>query len=299
VLALETLDLGKAGIGFLNSAVGIGGLVGGVAAVGLAVRPRLASAFAAGLVLAGLPIAAIGLLPHTAAALGLLALAGLGTTIVDVAGVTLLQRNTPDEVLTRVMGVVQSVFVGTLGLGAVLAPALIDGVGERWTLVFVGTPVVVAAILAWPRLRRLDREAQVPASVALLRRLPIFAPLPIPVVEQLARDARPLRFDGGRRIVTQGELGEEFFVIVNGDVDVHAPGKPPSLLHAGDSFGEIALLQEIPRTATVTARTNVNVLAIGRGPFLAAVTGHPESAATAHAVAAARLASLRPDIASV
>ncbi|MFL5980576.1 MAG: MFS transporter [Gaiellaceae bacterium] len=299
VLALETLDLGKAGIGFLNSAVGIGGLVGGVAAVGLAVRPRLASAFAAGLVLAGLPIAAIGVLPHTAAALGLLALAGLGTTIVDVAGVTLLQRSTPDEVLTRVMGVVQSVFVGTLGLGAVLAPALIDVVGERWTLAVVGTPVVVAAILAWPRLRRLDRDAHVPASVALLRALTIFAPLPVPVVEQLARDARPLRFDAGRRIVTEGELGEEFFVIVNGDVDVDAPGKPASVLHAGDSFGEIALLQEIPRTATVTARTNVDVLAIGRSAFLAAVTGHPESAATAHAVAAARLASLRPDIASV
>jgi predicted MFS family arabinose efflux permease len=170
VLALETLDLGKSGIGFLNSAIGVGGLLGGFAAIGLIGRPRLASAFGAGLALAGLPIAAIGLAPRTAIAVVCLALAGLGTTIVDVAGVTLLQRSTPDEVLTRVMGVVQSVFVGTLGLGALLAPLLIDLVGDRWTLAIVGTPIAVAAAIAWPRFRRLDAEtARAPAFVDLLR----------------------------------------------------------------------------------------------------------------------------------
>ena len=299
VLALETLDLGKAGIGFLNSAVGVGGLLGGVAAVGLAARPQLASAFGAGLIVAGLPIAAIALFPDTAAALVLLAVAGLGTTVVDVAGVTLLQRNTPDHVLTRVMGVVQSVFVGTLGLGAVLAPALLSGIGVKWTLAVVGLPIAAAAALAWPRLRRLDRTAQAPANSDLLRRLPIFAPLSPAVVEQLARDARPLHFDRGQRIISQGEVGEDFYVIVRGEVEVQAPAESPQTLRAGDSFGEIALLREIPRTATVTAGTPVELVAISRAPFIAAVTGHPESAAAAHAVAAARLGSLRPDIASV
>jgi MFS family permease len=299
VLALETLDLGKAGIGFLNSAVGIGGLLGGVVAVGLVARPHLASAFGAGLALAGLPIAVIALLPHTGTALVLLALAGLGTTIVDVAGVTLLQRNTPDEVLTRVMGVVQSVFVGTLGLGAVLAPALIAGLGDRWTLAVVGLPIGVAATLAWPRFRQLDRAARAPAHVDVLRRIPIFAPLPPPIVEQLARDGDPLHVSDGHPIVSAGERGEDFYVILKGDVEVQADGERPRVLHEGDSFGEIALLRDVPRTATVTARSPVDLLVIGREPFLAAVTGHPESAEAAHAVAAARLGSLRPDIASV
>jgi CRP-like cAMP-binding protein len=127
----------------------------------------------------------------------------------------------------------------------------------------------------------------------------IFAPLPLPVVEQLARDARALRFEPAQRIVTEGEVGEDFYVIVRGEVEVRPTGEPARVLHAGESFGEIALLREIPRTATVTARTPVEVLAIGRDPFITAVTGHPESAAAAHAVAAARLGSLRPDIASV
>jgi MFS family permease len=299
VLALETLDLGKAGIGFLNSAIGVGGLLGGVVAVGLVARPKLGSAFGAGLAIAGLPIALIALVPHTPAAVVMLALAGLGTTIVDVAGVTLLQRSVPDAVLTRVMGVVQSVFVGTLGLGAVLAPVFIHAVGARWTFAVVGTPIVVAATLAWPRLRRLDREtAQAPANVDVLRVLPIFTPLPAAIVEQLARDARPLHVDGGGRIVVEGERGEDFYVILNGDVEVHADGKPPQVLRRGDSFGEIALLRDVPRTATVTALSPVDLLTIDRGDFLAAVTGNPESAAAAHAVAAARLGSLRPEIAS-
>jgi MFS family permease len=299
VLALQTLDLGKSGIGFLNSAIGVGGLLGGIAAVGLIARPRLASAFGAGLAVAGLPIAAIGLAPNTATAVVCLALAGLGTTIVDVAGVTLLQRSTPDEVLTRVMGVVQSVFVGTLGLGALLAPALIGLVGDRWTLVIVGTPIAVAAAVAWPRFRRLDAAtARAPAFVDLLRSIPIFAPLPEAVLEQLARDARPVDVPAGERIVTEGERGDDFYVIVRGGVEVTATGKPPQPLHEGESFGEIALLREVPRTATVIATVDAEVLAIGRDSFLSAVTGNADSAAAAHAVAAARLGSLRPDIAS-
>jgi len=299
VLALQTLDIGKAGIGFLTSAIGVGGLLGGVAALGLVARPRLATAFGLGLVVAGLPFVFVALVPHTATALVALALMGLGTAVVDVAGVTLLQRTTPDDVRTRVMGVVQSVFVGTLGLGAILAPALIHAIGDRWTLVAVGTPTALAAVLAWPRLRRLDVElAAAPANVGVLRGISIFSPLPEAILEQLARDAQPRKASAGERIVTEGERGDDFYVIVRGDVDVTADNEPKQTLHEGDSFGEIALLRDVPRTATVTALSDTDLLAIERDVFLGAVTGHPESAATAHAVAAARLGSLRPEIAS-
>jgi MFS family permease len=300
VLALETLDMGKAGIGFLNSALGIGGLLGGIAVVGLVARPRLGSAFGFGLVLSGLPVAAIAVWPETAPAIIFLAVVGLGTTIVDVAGVTLLQRSVPDEVLTRVMGVVQSVFVGTLGLGAIVVPALIDLVGDRWTLAVLGIPVGVVALIAWRPLRRLDEEtAEAPAYTELLRTIPIFAPLAPAVLEQLARNAEPMLATAGRRIITAGEHGDEFYVILKGDVEVRADGKPPQVLGEGDSFGEIALLRDVPRTATVTAKDAVELLTIDRDEFLAAVTGDAESAAAAHAVAAARLGALRPEAASI
>jgi MFS family permease len=300
VLALETLDLGKPGIGFLNSAVGVGGLVGGVAAVGLVARPQLASAFGAGLALVGLPVAAIALVPKAAPALVLLGLAGLGTTVVDVAGLTLLQRSVPDEVLTRVMGVVQSVFVGTLGLGAVLAPALIAIVGDRWTLVVVGAPLPLVAGLAWRRLRRLDHVvAAAPESLTLLAAIPIFRPLAPAIVEQLAHEVRPLRVAPTTEVVRQGDAGDRFYVIARGEVDVVVDGHPRHTLRDGDYFGEIALLRDVPRTASVVARTELDLRTIERDAFLSAVTGHPESADAAEAVVAARLGTLRPSVASV
>jgi MFS family permease len=300
VLALETLGLGNGGIGFLTSAIGIGGLLGGVAAIGLVARPRLASGFGVGLILVGVPVVAVGLLPYTPSAAVFLGVIGFGTTIVDVAGVTLLQRSTPDAVLTRVMGVTQSVFVGTLGLGAILAPALIDAIGVRWTLAAIGLPVVAASALAFPRFRRLDEEtALAPAHVALLRAVPIFTPLPVAILDQLARDATTLQAPAGQRIITEGEPGDAFYVIADGEVDVAAEGKRLQSLRRGEAFGEIALLRDVPRTATVTATSPVELLMIMRDEFLAAVTGYPESAAAAHAVAAARLGTFRQDIASV
>jgi hypothetical protein len=198
------------------------------------------------------------------------------------------------------MGVTQSVFVGTLGLGAIVVPALIDAIGDRWTLVAVGLPVAAAAALAFPRFRRLDDETALePAHVALLRAVPIFTPLPVAIVDQLARDATTVAQPAGTRIVTQGEPGDAFYVIVDGEVDVAADGRPLQTLHTGDGFGEIALLRDVRRTATVTATTPVELLAITRDEFLAAVTGYPESAAAAHAIAAARLGTFRQDIASV
>jgi CRP-like cAMP-binding protein len=163
----------------------------------------------------------------------------------------------------------------------------------------VGTPIAVAAALAWPRFRRLDAEtAQAPAFVDLLRSIPIFTPLPEAVLEQLARDARVVDVSAGDRIIIEGERGDDFYVIVRGSAEVTASGKPQQLLQEGESFGEIALLRDVPRTATVTAAADAELLAIGRDSFLSAVTGNPDSTAAAHAVAAARLGSLRPDIAS-
>jgi MFS family permease len=300
VTALEVLDLGTAGVGFLNSAVGVGGLLGGLAAFALVGRPRLASDFGIGLALVGLPLALVGVFPETGSTLVLLALVGAGTTVVDVAGLTLLQRVVPDEVLTRVMGVVQSVFVGTLGLGAVLAPALIALLGDRGALLATGAFLPVLTVLFWSRLRALDGDvATAPPSVDLLRTIPIFRPLPAATLEELAGDLQPVHVEAGRSVVRQGETGDRFYIVADGELEVTVDGHPGEPLGPGASFGEIALLRDVPRTATVAARTDVDLLALDRDTFLTAVTGHEESEAAAHAVVASRLASLRPGIASV
>ena len=300
VAALELLDLGKAGIGYLNSAVGVGGLLGGFAALTLIGRSRLASDFGAGLIVLGLPIALIGVFPETAAALLLLGIVGVGTTIVDVAGVTLLQREVSDDVLTRVMGVVQSVFVGTLGIGAVLAPLLISVLGVRGSLIATGLLLPALAVLAWRPLRGIDATvAAPPRSLELLRRIPIFAPLPSPTVEQLAAHVVPLNVKAGEVVIRQGETGDRFYVVARGRLEVEVDGKPGEVLAEGDSFGEIALLRDVPRTATVRAQSDAELLALDRDEFLGAVTGSAESAEAAHAVAAARLSTLRPSVASV
>ena len=197
------------------------------------------------------------------------------------------------------MGVVQSVFVGTLGLGAVLAPALIDGFGNRGTLAATGAALPIVALLAWPRLRALDESvASAPPHLELLRRISIFRPLPTATLEQLAREFRSLRVPAGEEIVRQGEHGDRFYIVAEGEVDVQVDGRPAEPLRAGEFFGEIALLRDVPRTATVTAGTDVDVLALDRDEFINAVTGHPESAEAAQAVIVGRLGSL-PSAASV
>ena len=176
-MALELLDMGEAGIGFLNSAVGVGGLLGGFAALALLSRNKLASDFAVGLVLWGVPIALIGIFPNTPLALVLLGIVGIGVTLVDVAGLTLLQRAVPDEVMTRVFGVVQSVFVGTLGLGAIIAPLLIELFDVRGALIASGSLLPVLAIVFWRRLQAVDGETLAPAELASRQPSPL-PPLP-------------------------------------------------------------------------------------------------------------------------
>ena len=300
VASLELLDLGQAGVGFLNSAVGIGGLLGAVAAFALVGRQRLASDFAFGLLLWGIPIALIGIFPQPPIALLLLAIVGIGNTVVDVAALTLLQRTVPDEVLTRVFGVIQSVFIGTVGLGAIIAPIWIDAVGIRWALVITGALLPLSAGLTWRRITALDADVVAPTKeIALLRTMPLFKPLPATTIDELALSLIPVQAAAGTVIVTEGDHGDRFYLIESGEVDVSASGEHLGTMRAGDHFGEIALLRDVPRTATVTAESEVALYALERDQFLSAVTGHPASVEAADAVVASRLSGLRPGMASI
>ena len=300
VTALELLDLGNSGVGFLNSAVGVGGLLGAVAAFALVGRQRLASDFAIGLILWGFPIALIGIFPQPPVALVLLAIVGVGNTVVDVAAITLLQRTVPDEVLTRVFGVVQSVFVGTLGLGAILAPLAIEAVGIRWSMVITGALLPLLAGTLWRRISALDAEALAPTrELALLRAIPLFKPLPASTIDHLASSLAAVHATTGSEIIREGEPGDRFYVIAAGQVEVNAGGKRIGVLGPGDYFGEIALLRDVPRTATVTAKSDVELFALDRDEFLAAVTGHAASIEAADGIVASRLSELKPGAATL
>jgi MFS family permease len=300
VAALELLDLGRSGPGLLNSAVGVGGLVGALAALALVGRRRLAADFGFGLVLWGVPIALIGVWPEPAAALVLLGVLGVGNTLVDVAALTLLQRTVPREVLARVFGVLESLVVGTIGIGSAVAPLLIEGLGVRGALVATGAVLPALAVLTWRRLALLDAQAAPPGRpLDLLRAIPMFSPLPGTTLEHLAASVATVRVRAGEEVVREGEPGDRFYVVGEGELEARPAGRPPSPLGPGDHFGEIALLRRVPRTATVAAGTDATLYALERDEFVAAVTGHPASREAADAVIGARLGSLRTGLASV
>jgi hypothetical protein len=299
VTALDLLDLGDAGVGYLNSAIGIGGLLGALAAAALVGRRNLASPFGIGIVLWGVPIALIGLWPEPLPALLLLGLLGVGNTVVDVAGLTLLQRAVPDEILARVFGVLESLAVATIGLGAITAPLLVSAFGARTAMVITGALLPVVAALFWRRLTQIDQGSHPAEALDLLRSLPLFRPLPPATAEQLAASLVPVRVLAGEDVFRQGESGDRFYVVDRGEVLVSVDAQPVNRLGRGGYFGEIALLRDLPRTATVTAETDTSLLALERDEFIAAVAGHAPSAEVANAVIASRLGGLRPGVASV
>jgi MFS family permease len=294
VAAIELLDLGDAGVGYLNSALGVGALVGGVLAFSLAGARRLSPPFIVGIVLWGAPLIALGLWANAALALFLLALLGVGNSLVDVAAFTLVQRAVPDDVLARVFGVIQMLWLGSVGLGAIAAPGLIGWLGLEGALIATGAALPVLVALFGRQLARIDAGSVAPDAdeLRILTSIPIFAPMPGASLEHLAGRLVPMRLEPGTMIVREGDAGDRFYIVAEGAVEISEAGKPLSELAAGGYFGEIALFRDVPRTATVTAKTPVVLYALDREDFLAAVTSHAPSAHAAEEVVSSRLAGV-------
>jgi MFS family permease len=296
VIALELFDSGAGGVGLLNSALGVGGIAGAAAAVALIGKRRLAGGFAVGLFLWGAPLIAIALVPEPAVGVLALAAVGVGNTLIDVAGFTLLQRVVPDHLLSRVMGIVETLFIASIGMGALLAPRLIEALDIKGALIATGLLLPVFTLLSWVALHRADVGAEPPSDILeLLRSIAIFRPLPLATAEVLAARLVPMDVGPGEEVVREGEPGKRFYVIADGDFDVTVEGRHARDLGPGDFFGEIALLREVPRTATVTAvNGNGRLLALDREDFLAAITGSARSREEADMVAGTRLAAFKP-----
>ena len=290
VIAFRLLHAGGGWVGFLSAAVGAGILAGGFASLALTGR-RLAVPFALGLVLWGVPIALVAAAPHRLTALFLLAAVGVGNALEDVAGIALLQRLASDDLLGRVFGVLFGAATAGMGIGAILAPALISGLGVRGALVATGAFLPVLVALSWRALRQIDGAAEAPTeALALLDRVPMFTPLPLAAKEQLAKSLVRVSVPAGGEVIAEGDTGDRFYIVGGGRLQVTRDGRELRELAAGDSFGEIALLRDVPRTATVTASRDAELYALERADFIDAATGHAAGRAAGEEIVRERLA---------
>jgi MFS family permease len=295
-IAFNVLHGSDRQLGVLLSALGIGGLLGAVGSLGV-VGSRLLRSFVLANALWGAPIALLAIWQSRIGAFVLVAVIGFANTLVDVAAFTLLQRTVPEQVLGRVFGILESILYAATVVGALVAPLLVSLFGLTTALVATGLFLPAIVVAAWPALRRLEELPEAPKErIELLRRVPFLGLLPEPSLEHLAHAVISVSAPAGEALIRQGAEGDRFYVVERGEVMVDVDG---SVVHEGGPgyyFGEIALLHDEPRTATVTARTDVELLALARDDFLATVTGHAESASEAEAVIATRLRVSRPEL---
>ena len=275
VLAVDVLGLGEAGAGYLVAAVGAGGVLGSVAGVMLIGRRRLAPALVGSALVGGGALALLAGLTTTTATFVLLAVVGLSRSVLFVAGNTLLQRTTPPASLARVFALVEALMDIGLAAGSIAVPLLVAAGGSTAALVGVGAILPAVVLLRLRPILAVDRAATVPiVELSLFRRMRIFAALPAPALEGLARSAEAVDVAAGTAIMRQGEPGDRFYAIADGEVEIRRDGAVLAVRGRGDGIGEIALLRDVPRTADATALSAVKLFSLDREAFVVALTGH-------------------------
>ena len=288
VAVFDVLHGNGAQVGYLTAAIGVGGLLGALGAMTLGAR-RLALSFGLALVFWGLPITLIAPRPYFAAAAFLLAIVGAANSVEDVALFTLLQRSVPDDTLTRVLGIFWGLAMGGVAIGSIAAPVIVKAVGPRPAFVVVGSILPLLTLATYRRLVEIDRTTAPAPELDLINRVPMFAPLSIAMKERVAANLVPVPLSADELIIRAGDAGDRFYIISSGELDIDAGGAHTAA-HYGDYFGEIALLRDVPRTATVKATVDSQLYALQRDAFLAAVTGHSKAHAAGKKIADARLA---------
>jgi MFS family permease len=295
VVAFDLLATGEPGVGTLTAAIGAGAVLGSLAASLLVGTRRLARWFGIGIALWGLPIALIAVFPQQATALGLLACVGFANALVDLGLYTLMDRLAPNDILARVFGLQESLVSLSVGLGAIVAPVLIDLTSVRVAMAAVGLLCPILVVASWRRLKRPDRYiGELDDEIGLLRGVPMLQPLPLPAIEQLARGLEPVNVSARQVVIHQGDPGDRFYVIEKGRADVIGDGRLVTTLGPGEGFGEIALLRRVRRTATVQAATDLKLYALRCNRFLPVVTGYPPSAGEAGSSVESMLDRFRP-----
>lgn len=285
VLAISVLGMGESGAGYLSAAVGAGGLIGGVITAALVGRRHLAPLLVCGIASAGAALVTLGARPTIASAFLLLGVAGLGRAVFDVSGRTLLQRVARPDMLARVFGLLESLMNVGLAIGSLLVPILIAASGARAALAGAGALLILLIVVTGRALLQVDEAADVPVvEIALLRSIPLFAALPAPALETLGRALEPVEAEAGTVLMREGEAGDRYYAIAEGELDVARNGVHVATLGRGEGVGEIALLEDVPRTATVTVTQPARLYALTKEPFVLALTGHPPAHRAARGV---------------
>jgi len=292
VAAIDLLGTGNAGVGVLSAAVGAGGVLGSILAFGLVRSGGLATWFGIGIALFGAPLTAVGVVPKEAVAILLLGLVGIGNSLIDVSGFTLLARLTDETVLARMFAGFEAILTLGVAVGGVFTPLIVELLGVRVALVLVGllSPLAVAA--SWSALRRLNVRMRVrDADIEILRGIHMLRALPVATIEQLAAGLKHAEVGCEQTVFEQGEPGEYFYIVESGRAEVIIDRRAVGTLGRGDCFGEIALLRDQPRTATVraSAEGDLRVSVLQRSAFLTAVTGYPAATAAGEDLVTSRL----------
>ena len=290
VVAIDLLDGGESGVGVLQGAVGIGALCGSLVCNLLVGSRAMTRWLGIAVVLWGVPMGVMGLVPEYAVALSAAAVVGVGNSLVDVTAFTLIARMVPDAVLARVFGVLESVGALGVALGSLVAPILVEMIGARAALVVVGAVAPVACALFWRRAARVDSSVAVRTdAIVLLRQVPMLRPLPVTAIEALAQNSDYTEVGPGVDVIRAGDVGDRFYVVEDGRVEVLDDERVVRSMGPGEGFGEIALLGRTVRTMTVRAVETTRLYAISAGDFLPAVTGISEARAAAELTRAEHL----------
>jgi hypothetical protein len=289
--AVDLIGTGQGGAGLLHAVLGLGGIVGAALSITLIGRRRLVPAIAAGDLALGVPLAAAAGIPTAFTVPAFVFFAGAGNAVLSVASQTLLQRAIPDRLRARGFGALEGLTTFALAIGAAGASFLLASVGIRGALVAAGLFTPLTLLVNYARLSESDRTAAAPDPVrlALLRRIPMFAPLPPLELEGVASAFHPVEVGAGDAVIRQGEVGDRFYVLVAGRLSIRKDDVEVAICEPGGYVGEIALLRDVPRTATVVAVADSLLLALEREPFLEAVTHHRRSREAADGVVDERM----------
>jgi MFS family permease len=291
VVAIDLLGTGNSGVGVLNAAVGAGGILGSILAFGLVGRGGLAAWFGVGIALFGAPLIGIGAVPNEVVALVLLGLVGIGNSLIDVAAFSLLARLVDETVLARMFAGFEAIITLGVAAGGLVTPLIVERLGIQTALVVVGLLAPIAVAACWPALRRLDEDMRGrTADIESMRMIRMLGALPVVTMEQLAEELEHAEFAPRATVFHQGDPGEYFYIIESGRADVVLDDVVVGTVGAGDCFGEIALLRDQPRSATVRATADgvLRVSRLRRSAYLTAVTGYPAAAAEGEALVASR-----------